>query len=138
MRDKVILAGIAILFVGLVANRVRRYATTDLPPMPPQLGAAEEQELHLVPAGKYSLQDIQSNGNMVPSQKYRGFQAQHDLNPSVGDRLCPITRTKANPNCTWNIGGQTYQFCCPPCIDEFVRLAKQQPDDIQSPECYVK
>ena len=59
-------------------------------------------------------------------------------NPKPGDKICPITDTKANPKCTWIVGGKTYQFCCPPCIDEFVRLAKENPDKVKDPEEYVQ
>ncbi len=38
--------------------------------------------------------------------------------------------TKANPVFSWVIGGKTFEFCCPPCVDEFVRMAKESPDDI--------
>ena len=34
--------------------------------------------------------------------------------------------------------GKTYEFCCPPCVDEFVRMAKETPDQIKAPEMYVK
>lgn len=142
MCRKLTLLAIALVFVGLVAHRVWR--TVDLPArqapreMPAQLEEAEEREVHLVPGGKYTLADIEANGRAVPSQKYRGFRARHDSNPRPGDRLCPVTRTRANPDCTWIVGGQVYQFCCPPCIDEFVRLAKQHPDQALPPEAYVR
>jgi hypothetical protein len=40
--------------------------------------------------------------------------------------------------CSWIIGGQKYTFCCPPCIDEFVKLAKADPTKILPPEKYRK
>lgn len=92
--------------------------------MPAALADAEELKLFQTAGGKYSLADIASNGPLPPSQKYRAFRAQHDYNPLPSDFLCPVTRTKANPNCTWIIGGESYQFCCPPCIAEFVHTAK--------------
>ncbi len=46
--------------------------------------------------------------------------------------------TKANPKFAWIIGGKTYEFCCPPCVDEFVALAKSNPELINPPEFYVK
>jgi hypothetical protein len=126
-----------VAFIGLVAHRV--WNAGALPPqMPAQLPESEEQALHLSPAGKYTMADIVANGRMVPSQKYRGFQARHDYDPAIGDRLCPVTRTKANASCTWSINGQVYEFCCPPCIDEFVKLAKQYPDRLLPPDAYVK
>jgi hypothetical protein len=75
---------------------------------------------------------------MTASQKYRGRMAAHDLNPKAGDKLCPITLTKANDKFTWVVGGKRYEFCCPPCVDEFVRLAKEQPDEVREPQEYVK
>ena len=142
MTQKMTLLAIGLSFVGLVAYRVWRSA--DLPQvrseasMPALLGEVEERELHLAPAGKYTRADIRANGGTVPSQKYRGFRARHDYNPRPGDRLCPVTRTKASPDCTWTVGGRVYQFCCPPCIDEFVRLAKERPENVQPPDAYVQ
>ena len=88
---------------------------------------AKEKELYLTPGGKYSTDDIAANGNMTASQKFKGLRASHDAKPKVGDKLCPISMTKASPKFTWIVGGQAYQFCCPPCIDEFVRTAKEKP-----------
>ena len=122
---------------GLVVHRVWNAGPLPLQ-MPTQLPESEEQELHLSPGGTYTMADIEANGRMVPSQKYRGFQARHDYQPAIGDRLCPVTRTKASETCTWNINGHIYQFCCPPCIDELVRLAKQNPDRLLAPEAYMK
>ena len=106
--------------------------------MPAPVAVAAEQQLHLGPGGKYTEDDIKANGRTVPSQKYRGFRARHDHDPQSGDQLCPVSRTKANPACYWVVGGQMYQFCCPPCIDEFVRLAKEQPENIKPPNTYVQ
>jgi hypothetical protein len=108
------------------------------PPMPAKVSDAEARELYLTPGGAYRPEDIVANGSQIASEKYRGFRAAHDLNPQPGDVVCPITRTKGNPQCTWIVGGQTYQFCCPPCIDEFVKRAKEQPASIASPDRYVK
>jgi len=137
VKHKLFIVAIAAMAIGLVAHRV--WNTETLPPqMPAQLPESEEQQLHLSPGGKYTMADIEANGRMVPSQKYRVFQARHDYNPVIGDRLCPVTRTKANDSCTWTINGHVYQFCCPPCIDEFVWLAKQHPNPLLPPEAYVK
>lgn len=142
MRQRLTLLAIGMLFIGLVAYRVWRSAelpeTQSASPMPVQLGEAEERELHLMPAGMYTLADIEDNGRTVPSQKYRWYRARHDYDPLAGDRLCPVTRTKASPDCIWTVGGRVYQFCCPPCIDEFVRLAKENPEEVQPPDSYVK
>lgn len=106
--------------------------------MPAPVAATEERQLHLVPGGKYTVDDIAANGHLVPSLKYRGFQARHDHDPQPGDQVCPVSRTKADPACSWIVGGQEYLFCCPPCIDEFVRLAKEQPQNAKPPAAYVQ
>jgi YHS domain-containing protein len=36
------------------------------------------------------------------------------------------------------VGGKTYEFCCPPCVEEFVKLAKEQPEEVKEPADYVK
>lgn len=108
------------------------------PPMPSPLSQAAQQELYFTPAGLYSSADIAANGNRTAADRFRDFRAEHDANPQPGDRLCPVTQTKANPDCRWVIGGREYQFCCPPCIDEFVRTAKVDPDRILLPEAYVQ
>lgn len=106
------------------------------PGMPAKVLGDEERELFLTPGGKYTEEDIEANGRSTPSKAFVGFRAEHDHNPKPGDRICPVTRTKANPRCGWTIGGERYWFCCPPCIDEFVRLAKEQPDEIELPGAY--
>lgn len=140
MSHRLIPVAICLLFFGLVAHRIWRYASFEQQTlqMPPQVIDAEEQTLFLSPAGNYSLTDIASNGSLLPAQKYSGFRAQHDYRPQSGDHLCPITRTKAHSECTWIVGGQTYEFCCPPCIAEFVRQAKEQPESILPPQAYVR
>lgn len=106
--------------------------------MPPTLGDDESRKLFLTPGGKYTAADIVANGNQTGNQKFRGFVPTHDLKPKVGDKICPVTLTKANPKCTWIVDGKTYEFCCPPCVEEFVKLAKEQPGEIKAPEGYVK
>lgn len=106
--------------------------------MPAKVADDAERELYLTAGGKYSLADIQANGNVTASEKFQGQKAAHDLKPKAGDKICPITLTKANPRFSWVIGGKTYEFCCPPCVDEFVALAKQKPDEILPPEEYRK
>ena len=142
MWRRLIIAGVAVLFLGLVGHRIWRYATFEdrsrSLEMPQQVANQDERDLYLSPAGCYTLADIEANGDTLPSQKFRGFKASHDYNPQPGDRLCPVTRTKANRECTWIIGGHIYQFCCPPCITEFVRLSKERPEQIQSPDAYIQ
>jgi YHS domain-containing protein len=105
--------------------------------MPAAVGDAEERELFLTAAGRYTEADIAANGFQTASQKFKGFKASHDLSPKAGDKICPITLTKANSQCTWIVGGKEYEFCCPPCVTEFVMLAKED-GDIKEPEDYIK
>ena len=106
--------------------------------MPAKVTNAKERELYLTAGGLYTDSDIQANGSKTASEKFRGFESVHDRNPRTGDRICPITQTKANPKCTWIINGEEYRFCCPPCVDEFLKVAKQQPDDIKPAAEYVQ
>ncbi|HUG93889.1 MAG TPA: cytochrome c oxidase assembly protein [Planctomycetaceae bacterium] len=113
-------------------------ARVEQPAMPAKVVDADERALYLVAGGRYTEADIDANGRATASEKFSGFQARHDPHPRAGERICPVTRTKGNPLCTWIIGGETYEFCCPPCIDEFVRLAKEQPDRLGMPGDYVQ
>jgi hypothetical protein len=108
------------------------------PAMPQKVTDAAERELYLKPGGKYTEADIKSNGSTTASEKFRGFMSAHDMHPAKGATICPITNTKANPKCTWIVGGKQYAFCCPPCIDEFVKLAKEHPEQIRDPADYVQ
>lgn len=112
-------------------------ATSHEAVMPSKIGSQEERDLYLNAGGCYTRQDVLANGSVTASEKYRAFKSAHDFNPRAGDRICPVTRTKANPACTWIVRGREYQFCCPPCIDEFVKRAKATPDEILAPEKYV-
>ncbi len=133
---------VTIPVLRIDGERFRVGFTTAIPAhneaMPEGLPPAEEQALYLTPAGLYTANDIAANGNVTAAQKFRGVMASHDMKPKVGDRICPITNTKANPKFTWVVNGKPYEFCCPPCVDEFVKLAKEQPDAIKSPETYLK
>ena len=106
--------------------------------MPAKKGTAEEQALFLTPGGLYTAADIAANGSTVPTEKYKGIRASHDDNPKPGEKICPVSKTKANPKFTWVIGGKTYEFCCIPCIEEFVALAKEKPGEVRDPKEYVK
>lgn len=106
--------------------------------MPAKVANEAEKQLYLTPGGIYTQADIEANGNVTASQKFAGFQATHDLKPKVGDKICPVTLTKANPKCSWIVGGKNYEFCCPPCVDEFVALAKSKPEEVKPPDQYVK
>jgi len=104
--------------------------------MPAKVADDEEQKLFLTPGGKYTEADIKANGGVVASVKFKGYKAEHDLKPKSGEKICPVTSTKANPKFSWVIDGKTYEFCCPPCVDEFVALAKEKPGEIKPPEFY--
>ncbi len=106
--------------------------------MPDKITDDAERTLYLTPGGIYNEADIDSNGRQTASERFAGFRSRHDMNPAVGAKICPVTLTLANPECVWFVNGKSYQFCCPPCVDEFVRLAKESPDQIKDPEDYVK
>ena len=105
---------------------------------PAPAGEPGPAKLYLEPGGRYTRADIAANGGTTAAQKYPAFGAAHDAMPRPGDRVCPVTRTKAHPDCTWVVGGKTYAFCCPPCIDEFVTWARDRPDQVKEPHQYVK
>lgn len=106
--------------------------------MPEKVSNDAERELYLKPGGLYTEADIEANGKVTASEKFRGFRAAHDLRPKSGDKICPVTLTKANAAVSWIVGGKSYEFCCPPCVDEFVALAKENPEDVREPGEYVK
>lgn len=106
--------------------------------MPDKVADAAEQALYLTPGGMYTQADIQANGNVTASVKFKGLKSSHDMFPQAGDKICPVTETKANPQFTWIVGGKPYEFCCPPCVDEFVKIAKLSPDEVRPPGEYVK
>src|SRR5262249_4894582 len=85
-------------------------------PMPAKVEGGKEKDLYLTPGGKYTVADIEANGKVTASQKFKGIKSNHNAKPNPGDKLCPISMTKANPKFTWVIDGQPYQFCCPPCV----------------------
>jgi hypothetical protein len=93
---------------------------------------------YLTPAGIYTAADIKANGTAPGSEKYKGMVSSHNKKPALGDKICPESGTKANPQFTWVVGGKTYEFCCPPCIDEFVQKAREHPELIKEPGEYVK
>lgn len=107
-------------------------------PMPEKVTAEEERKLYLTPGGKYTEADIKANGGIIASEKFKGVKAEHDAAPKPGDRICPVSRTKANPKLAWVVGGKEYLFCCPPCVDEFVRKAKEKPDEVKPAENYIQ
>lgn len=106
--------------------------------MPSKVNDAEEEALYLTPGGIYTAADIEANGHDTASRKFQGLMSSHDMKPKSGDKICPVTMTKANPKFTWIVAGKTYEFCCPPCVDEFVKTAKERPEEIKPPDEYVK
>ena len=107
-------------------------------PMGKPVALGEEETLYLTPGGKYTVEDIAANGKTIPTVKFKGIRSNHDDKPVKGDRICPISKTKANDQFLWVIDGKSYTFCCPPCIDEYVRAAKEQPDSLLAPETFIK
>jgi hypothetical protein len=106
--------------------------------MPKAVPSTKAKQLYLTPGGKYTEADIQANGRLTARQKYGDEMSEHDAHPKVGEKICPISQTKANPKFTWVVDGKTYEFCCTPCIDEFVRTAKAKPERIKAPDEYVQ
>jgi len=98
----------------------------------------EERALFLTPGGRYTDADIRANGSQIPRRKFAGVPTNHNATPPPGARVCPISETLANPRFAWVIGGETYTFCCPPCVGEFLQRAKEEPGAIRPPGAYVK
>lgn len=116
-------------------NEVLAHADTA---MPVKKTTDEEAKLFLTPGGLYTAADIEANGKTIPAVKYNGVRPTHDSHPKPGQKICPISETVSNPKFTWVIGGKTYEFCCIPCIEEFVAAAKEKPEQIKDPSAYVK
>ncbi len=108
------------------------------PTMPTAVASGTAKSLFLSPGGLYTAQDIIANGRKTATQKYGTQMSMHNAHPKPGDRVCPITDTVANPKFSWIVGGKKYRFCCPPCIEEFVKKAKEKPKTIRAPETYIK
>jgi YHS domain-containing protein len=106
--------------------------------MPAKRPEDEADKLFTTAGGLYTDADIKANGTRTPGEKYKGIRAKHDTEPKPGDKICPISETLANPQFTWVIGGKTYEFCCTPCIEEFVAAAKEKPSTVQPPDSYRK
>lgn len=128
---------VAVDGVTIAGKRFPVNFTVD-PSVPAQEAHVQEERLYRAPAGRYTQADITANGGTTAAQRFKEFHATHDLKPEPGDRVCPVTRIKADRACAWVVDGKTYQFCCPPCVDEFVATAKKQPREIREPEDYVK
>jgi hypothetical protein len=97
-----------------------------------------EAELFLKPGGVYTAADIERNGRTVPSMKFRDVAWEHDDDLKPGDKVCPVTVNKADEKCKWWVNGKEYEFCCAPCLEKFVKWAKESPEKIKDPEEYRK
>ena len=132
----------AALIAGSFAAGVHAQVTDSQAPVKSAKKAAAKPDpqatLFLTPGGRYTEADIKKNGRKTVAQKYPDFMAEHDTKPKPGARICPITNTKANPKLTWVVGGKKYQFCCLPCVAEFVKKAKTNPKAIKDPSAYVQ
>lgn len=121
--------------LGFVSGQESHEESTE---MPAKVANDAERDLYLTPGGRYTAADIAANGNVTASQKFKGLKSAHNMKPEVGDKLCPISGTKANPNFTWIIDGKPFEFCCPPCLDEFLTSAKSSTDPLPDPDSFIK
>ena len=105
----------------------------------PKEGGIPEKDrtMFLVPGGIYTAADIAANGSTTPGVKFKDIDWDHGK-PVAGEKVCPVTDNKADPKCAWIVGGKTYEFCCTPCVRNFVELAKKEPAKIKKPEEYVQ
>ena len=94
--------------------------------------------LSTTPGGIYTAEDIKANKNVTPNEKYKGRNFHDGAKAKVGDFICPHTKEKANPECVWTIQGQSYQFCCTPCIGQFLKLAHNDWTKVKDAKEYVK
>ncbi len=92
--------------------------------MPAKVANDAERDLYLTPGGRYTAADIEANGNVTASQKFKGLKSEHDMKPKVGDMLCPISGTKANSKFTWIIDGKLTSFAVLPAWMSFWHLPK--------------
>jgi hypothetical protein len=119
-------------FKGNISGKVDKPHSGDFEYKAPKKAAS----LYLTPGGIYTAADIQANGNMTAAQKFKGKEWAHD-DKKPGDKVCPVTNNKAEPECAWIIQGQRYEFCCHPCVDKFVRLAHEHPEKVKNANEYV-
>lgn len=103
----------------------------------PIVRTADDEELWFTPKGKYTAADIKANGALTAYEKYVGIEVDH-ADPNPGEIVCPISKSRSNPKITWQVDGKLYAFCCPPCIEDMVQRAKDDPDSILPPEAYTK
>ncbi len=106
--------------------------------MPAKRTDSAARQVFDTPGGLYTKADMLANGPKLPDEKYKGIKSRHDADAKPGDKVCPISETLANPQFTWVVGGKTYEFCCVPCVEEFVSAAKEKPDGVKPPDAYRK
>lgn len=99
--------------------------------------APKKAALYLKPGGIYTAADVKANGATTPTEKFKGKEWAHEDNLKPGDKLCPVTKNKAEADCAWIVQGQRYEFCCPPCLDKFIGWAHFQPDKVKNANEYV-
>jgi len=101
-------------------------------------GSEKERQLFLQPGGIYTQADIEANGNRVPSVKFKDVESwPHEDAMQVGDKICPVTKNKADARCSWIVNDKEYEFCCPPCLHKFIGWAKKEPEKVKDPSEYV-
>jgi hypothetical protein len=98
---------------------------------------AKTTQLFLTPSRIYTAADIKANGNTTPAEKFKGKVWSHEEDLKPGDKICPVTKNKADPECAWIVKGQRYEFCCPPCLDKFIGWAHNQPEKVKDADEYV-
>lgn len=135
---KSVAVSIPALRVGADRFRVGFHSPEGHDAMPPKRTDDAAQKLFGTPGGLYTAADIKANGPKTPEEKYKGIRSNHNTEAKAGDKICPISETLANPQFTWVVGGKTYEFCCVPCVEEFVSAAKEKPDSIKPPDSYRK
>jgi hypothetical protein len=103
----------------------------------PEAKKTSTEDLYTKPGGLYTEADIKANGTHRAVEKYKGL-AHAEATLKEGDKYCPISKEKANPECSWVINGQCYEFCCPPCVERFLKLAHNEPEKVKDAKFYVK
>jgi hypothetical protein len=97
----------------------------------------ESEQLFFAPGGAYTEADVTANGDLTPYERFRGIEIVH-RDAVAGETICPVSGSRGNPAITWRIGGESYSFCCPPCIEDLVRIAKDSPQDLKPAAHFVK
>lgn len=99
---------------------------------------ADQRRIYLTAGGKYTEADIAASGRTTAAAKYHGHRAAHGEAARPGERVCPITGFRSMAALVWPVAGEDYLFCCQPCMDEFVMLAKDRPSEVRRPADYVR